>query len=112
MIKAIHVSCTRMVAQGTYGLSIALVTEVVMSGEDIISFVPLQLSSLQESYKLMEWIKYWRGQSDEVPLTPQYWLRKGQGITGHFNKLEGHKITVTTKEGLFIWILPSAAGEI
>ena len=39
-------------------------------------------------------------------------VKKGQGITGHFTKLEGHKINVTIKEGFFIWILPSAAGEI
>ena len=58
-IQVIHVAVTRMIAQINDGFSIGLMTEGVMSREDMFSFVTLYLSSLQRSDNLLEWIKSW-----------------------------------------------------
>ena len=85
-IQVIHVSGTRMISQGADGLSRGLIKEGSISGEYIMSFLPLHLSALKCSDKLLEWIKSWWEKGNEVPLTPEYWFKKGKGITGQFTK--------------------------
>ena len=74
-IQVIHVVDTRMISQGTDGLSRGLMMEGVISGEYIMSFVPLHLSALQWSDNLLERIKSWWGQGNKVPLTPEDWFK-------------------------------------
>ena len=52
-IQVISVVGTRMIAKVTYGLSRVLITEGVMSGEDMLSFVTLHLISMQRSDNLL-----------------------------------------------------------
>ena len=47
-----------------------------------------------------------------TPLTPEYWFKKVQVINGNFTKSEGHNMSVTINQGLFIFIPPPAAGDI
>ena len=54
-----HVTGTRMIAQGTDVLYIGLVMEVIMSGEDMLAFVPIHLSALKLLDNLLEWINSW-----------------------------------------------------
>ena len=49
VLHAIHCAGTRMVAQGTDGLSRGDLLEGVMKGDDFLSFVPLHQSALARS---------------------------------------------------------------
>ena len=111
-IKVIHVAGTSMIVQGTDGLSRVLTMYGFISGEDMMSFVYLNLITLQLLYNLPEWINSWWGQSKEAPLMTEYWLIKDQGINGNFTKSEGHNIPVTIKQGFFIWSPLNYAGDI
>ena len=55
-ISCIHVAGTRMIAQGTDGLSRGEMYEGVMNSQSMLSFVPLHLSALARSPALVEWI--------------------------------------------------------
>ena len=81
-IQVIHVAGLRMIAKGTDGLYIGLTTKGIISGEYFLSFLPLNMSSLQRSNNLLEWINSWWGRGEEVPLTPEDWFQKVQVITG------------------------------
>jgi hypothetical protein len=48
---------TRMIAQGTDGVSRGLLTEGVTTGVDMLTFIPLHLSALERNPLLVEWVK-------------------------------------------------------
>jgi hypothetical protein len=79
----VHVAGTRMIAQGTDGLSRGCLSEGIMKGDSMLSFVPLHLSPLARQPGLLPWIQEWTGQSTLQPLTPTDWYRRGQGFQGH-----------------------------
>lgn len=56
VIHMIHVAGTRMIYQGTDGLSRGDKTSGVMSGDSMLSFVPLHLSAFERSRGLSEWL--------------------------------------------------------
>ena len=58
-IDMIHVAGTRMIEQGTDGLSRGDMYEGVMAGGLMLTHVPLHLSALGRSPKLGEWISLW-----------------------------------------------------
>jgi hypothetical protein len=76
-----HVAGTRMIAQGTDGVSRGLLTEGVTTGVDMLSFIPLHLSALERSPQLKPWVKSWLGDDTEF-LTPEQWFSRGHGING------------------------------
>ena len=46
-IHIVHVAGTRMIGEGTDGLSRGNMFEGVMTGEDMLSFIPLHLGAIQ-----------------------------------------------------------------
>ena len=48
-------------SQGNDGFSRDLMAEVVITGIYMLSFVSLHLRSMNQSYKLLEWINSWWG---------------------------------------------------
>ena len=88
-IKVIHVDGTCMIAQGTDGLSIELMTECVMSVEYMMSCMPLHLISMKRSDNLLERIKYWWGQGNKVSLTPEDWFKKVKELLGSLPNQKG-----------------------
>jgi len=77
----IHVSGTRMINQGTDGLSRGQLTDGVMDGEQMLSFVPIHLSTLERSPSMLDWIRSWSIDSVTV-LEPIDWYERGHGISG------------------------------
>ena len=51
-LHLIHVAGTRMIAQGTDGISRGDMMEDVMNGDDIISHIPLSLTPFERSPSL------------------------------------------------------------
>jgi hypothetical protein len=84
-IHVIHVPGTRMINQGTDGLSRGDQNTGVMAGEAMLDFVPLAQNSLDRSPELQTWIRSWVGSNKEVGkgaswqapefLTANYWPR-------------------------------------
>ena len=109
-IHVIHVSGKRMIAQGTDGLSRGQLDEGVMSGTDMLEFVPLHLTALQRSPTLKNWITSWAGSALET-LTSSGWFERGHDITGG---AVGHdsfwRPTITS--GIYLWAPPPAAADV
>jgi hypothetical protein len=96
-IHIIHVAGKRMIWQGSDGLSRGDENAGVMSGEEMMSFVPLHLRAVDRSAELMPWIWSWcgdKGGKQKVTLLqPEDWTSPHE---------EG---------GVFVWSPPPAAAE-
>ena len=91
----IHVSGTRMITQGSDGLSRGNLSEGVMRGEEMTSFIPLHLSALERSEVLKAWIASWFSFNDR-PLEffePIDWYDRGHDIKASTPKLRRSVVT-------------------
>ena len=80
-LKIIHVAGTRMIAQGTDGLSRGDMLEGVLKGRAMLSFVPLHLTAIERESSLRSWIGSWVNQKGfKAPeiLQPNEWFDKGR----------------------------------
>jgi hypothetical protein len=59
MIHLVHIAGTRMIWQGTDGLSRGDKNAGVMAGDNMLSFVPLHLTAAQRSITIVPWVKSW-----------------------------------------------------
>lgn len=59
LIHLVHIAGTRMIWQGTDGLSRGDFTSGVMGGEQMLSFVPLHLNVFERSSNAVDWIMSW-----------------------------------------------------
>ena len=112
ILHIIHVAGTRMISQGSDGLSRGDMLEGVMKGQDMLSFVPLGKSALEEQKNLEEWIRSWipNGRNAEV-LKPEDWFERGHDIIGYTNNADGVTIP-NVQSGSFIWTPPPAAANV
>ena len=107
-----HVAGTRMIAQGSDGLSRSNLTEGVMKGSSMLGFIPINKSALERSAVLKPWIESWI--VDEVEyLEPKDWFCRGQDLVeGEFEfNAEGRKLP-KGRQGIYIWSPAPAAGEV
>ena len=106
-----HVSGKRMIAEGGDGVSRGSLNEGVMAGEDMLTFIPLQLSAVERSPTLLAWLKSWTGSSLE-PLSPSDWFQKGHDIRG-WEKVQDEPLQrPTIKAGVYGWFPPPAAADV
>ena len=119
-----HCAGTRMIEQGTDGLSRGGLGEGVMSGKPMTSFLPLHLPALARSEGLLDWVKGWAG-SKAVLLEPLDWFTLGHDIKGgkyvpdvepsknRKRKTEGATFWQPEIEaGTYIWAPPPAAAIV
>jgi len=81
-LHVIHVAGTRMIAQGTDGLSRGNYSSGVMSGASVFDFIPLHCSAGDRSPLLLPWLQTWVPAQAFPPLTPTDWFERGQGFKG------------------------------
>jgi hypothetical protein len=81
-LNMVHIPGTRMIAQGTDGLSRGDLTEGVMHGRSMLDFIPLNRSALEHQPSLLHWIRQWLPSSDLHVLGPEDWFEKGHSILG------------------------------
>jgi hypothetical protein len=75
IIHLIHVSGTRMIAQGTDGTSRGSLLEGVMAGENMLTFVDLAKSACdRQGPSLLSWIREWTLSTGLQPLSPAEWF--------------------------------------
>ena len=76
-----HVSGTRMIAQGSDGLSRGNLSVGVMAGKSMLNFVPLHLGALARFPKLKGWIEEWTGMKGKLEwLEPKDWFDRGHDL--------------------------------
>jgi hypothetical protein len=107
-IHVIHVAGKRMIAQGTDGLSRGCLTDGVMIGEAMTSFVPLHRHAVERSDKLVSWLQECSG--DDVNsklelLTPEGWFERGHDIVGGKPNCDGIWAPVY-RHGIYVWSPP------
>jgi len=80
IVHVIHVAGTRMIEVGVDGLSRGSTHEGIMSGRNMLEFMPLHLTAMERSLELEGWIKSWANESggDYQVLTPTDWFCLGQ----------------------------------
>ena len=110
-IHIIHVAGTRMIAQGADGLSRGALTEGVMKGEAMKSFVPLHQSALERDPALEPWLRDWfesagktKGQDLEF-LSMEDWFERGHDILGGSVNVDGQWVP-NYVSGNFVWSPP------
>ena len=112
ILHVIHVSGTRMIAQGTDGCSRGVLMEGVMAGRGMLEFVDLDKSALERSPPLLGWIKSWCGRADLEPLKTEEWYVEGHGIIGGHRDKRGVWIPDHEKDGqMYLWASPPAVAD-
>ena len=96
-----HIAGTRMIEQGSDGLSRGDLQEGVMGGRSMKEFVPLHLNAFERAPRLKDWVQSWASALGPVNyLSPQQWYT-------------GTKDSVSVKvEGCWIWVPPPAAADV
>jgi hypothetical protein len=96
MIHLVHVAGTRMIWQGTDGLSRGDRNAGVMAGASMLSFVPLHLSALERSEKILPWVKLWCTMDNQIlrQLEHDDWP------------------TALVLRGIYLWTPPPAAADV
>lgn len=108
-IHFIHIAGTRMIEQGTDGISRGNLNEGICKGERMLKFVvPLAETALQRASNLETWIRGWSAGEDLELLEPEGWFERGHCISG--GKLNSDNIWMPEhKDGVFLWN-PAPAG--
>lgn len=83
-LHVVHIAGTRMIAQGTDGVSRGNLLEGVLAGNDMLSFVPLHETAFDRSPSLKDWIKEWLPDLSFDFLTENDWFDKGLGISDSY----------------------------
>ncbi len=111
-VHLIHVAGTRMIEQGSDGLSRGNFTEGSMRGKSIYDFIPIAKTAAQRSDGLMDWIRDWTGEKDLEFLDPEGWFDRGHDLLPDGDRnAEGHWIPAISP-GKFVWMPPPAAADV
>ena len=89
-LQVVHVAGTRMIAQGTDGLSRGQLCEGVMTGRDMLDYVDIAASAMSRHPPLAWFVQRWTGLNHIAPLSPEDWFVAGHGITG--GERDNHQI--------------------
>jgi hypothetical protein len=79
----IHIAGTRMICQGTDGLSLGDMLTGVMGGAYMLTFIHLALTAFELQPELMERVEYWWGTGNTSWLTPDGWYAES-GLIGKY----------------------------
>lgn len=114
IIHLIHVSGTRMIAQGTDGTSRGSLLEGVMAGENMLTFVDLSKSACdRQGPSLLSWIREWTRSTDLQPLSPEEWFVEGHGIIGGARNAHGIWIPMHEPGSrMHLWAPPPAVADV
>ena len=112
-VQFIHVAGTRMIKQGSDGLSRGDLYEGVMSGKPMLHYIPLADSALDRSPKLLPWIRGWFSgfETDLEVLDKEGWFERGHDIVGGTINSDGVWVP-RYQAGTFVWSPPPAAARI
>ena len=107
-----HAAGTRLIAQGSDGLSRGATNEGIMNGADFMSFIPLHLNPLQRSPSLIYWIRSWTKASTLEILKPIDWFLREHDIDEVTINPITSSWSIKTSPGTFLWYLPPGAAHV
>jgi hypothetical protein len=81
-LHVIYVAGTRMIHQGTDGLSRGLLTDGIFASDPMRLHVPLHLATHDRCSTLLPWIQAWCPLPSIQLLTPEAWFHEGHGLSG------------------------------
>jgi hypothetical protein len=109
-LLVIHVAGNRMKAQGTDGVSRGQLTEGVMNGESMFSFLPMHETALERFPDLKHWITDTMG-SDLTFLSTDGWFERGHDhVDGGKPGWDGHW-RPTLRPAKYVWTPAPAAAQ-
>jgi hypothetical protein len=114
-LHMVHVAKTRMIEQGTDGLSRGSLLEGVMTGRDMISFIDLAHTAFQRHPPVVEFVRSW--------VTPTYksmrvlseneWFNEGHGIVGGSRDRNGMWMPRHAPNSqAYLWMPPPALADV
>jgi hypothetical protein len=110
-LLVIHVSGNRMKAQGTDGVSRGQLTEGVMNGESMFSFLPMHETALERHPPLKDWLIDTMG-SDLTFLKTDGWFERGHDhVEGGKIGWDGHW-RPTLRPAKYVWTPAPAAALV
>eukprot|EP00957_Ditylum_brightwellii_P006428 488012-Ditylum_brightwellii.AAC.1 len=109
-ILLIHCAGTRMIAQGTNGVSRGNMAEGVMRGANMMQFVPLHLMASEASPTLHTWIQSWAPREVEF-LQPEGWFECGHDVIGR-NTAENSLWHPWLEPEIYVWKPAPAAAAV
>ena len=113
-IHVFHVAGTRMIAQGTDGVSRGYLGHGVMAGETMSAFIPLHLGAGQRGKPsvLMSWIREWAG-AEAIVLNEMGWYQQGHDIEGWERGEDGRsRPKIADGPRTYIWAPAPMAAEV
>lgn len=114
-LHVIHVSGSRMQAQGTDALSRGDLNTGVMRNLNMLAYVPLHLGATVLSPAVVNWVHSWAPPGKEVSeLTPAQWYTVGHGHMGSGQVVAGMWApnTAPASQVLRLWAPPPAAADV
>ncbi len=110
-LHVVHVAGSRMIQQGTDGLSRGLHTDGVFANQPMHLHIPLHLPALDRSPTLLPWIRSWCPDPTISPLSPEGWYREGHGITDYTRSPDGMHHPALSQLQWFLWAPAPAASR-
>ena len=111
-LHLVHVAGTRMIEQGTDGLSRGLLLEGVLSGKDMLSYIDISKTALERQPELTAYVESW---SDQYMfwLSPTDWFNKGHGMRGGGPNSDGIWIPTHEPNGrIYVWTPPPSIADV
>ncbi|KAI2505417.1 hypothetical protein MHU86_9030 [Fragilaria crotonensis] len=106
-----HVAGTRMIAQGTDGVSRGFLALGVMAGEAMSAFIPIHKSARDRSPDFIKWIKSWSGEGSLI-LNPMDWFEAGHDTDGWAMGVDGFERPELKEGRTYIWSPPPYAADV
>ena len=110
-IHVFHVAGTRMIAQGTDGVSRGYLGEGIMAGQPMESFIPIHLSAIDRSPEVKDWIESWIP-SKVISLSPQDWFDVGHDIDGWDMSWDGFMRPRLREGRVYLWTPPPFVADV
>lgn len=107
-----HVAGTRMIAQGTDGVSRGFLGAGVMSGESMTSFIPIHLGAIERSETLKDWIIGWTQNSSAIFLLPKDWFDVAHDIQGWNPGWDGFLRPGLSEGRVVVWSPPPYVADV
>lgn len=110
-----HVAGTRMIAQGTDGVSRGYLGQGVMAGESMIGHIPIHISAVSRApLDLVPWIQSWSGGPEvSVLLDEAGWFQAGHDIEGWMLGSDGFQRPILAEgRRTYIWAPAPLAAEV
>ena len=113
-LHIVHVADTRMIDQGTNGLSRGVLVEGVLAGKAMLNYVDIAKTAFERHPPLLEFVRSWMDSGSSLcPLEPIDWFEKAHGIESFEQDTHGVWIPDHVKAGnVFLWAPPPVIADV